>query len=113
MANDQNGIDVGKLVAQCKVQRGVAKGQITRVKRWIESSGGHANEFELQTKLELLEHYFQQFDKVQSTIEQNDDEELAGNDRETVEDHYFAIKSKLLSQLQPARSSITNVTHTA
>lgn len=87
---------LAKRISDFRIQRGVIKGQQTKMKTYMEIKAENANEFELETKLGLLETYFTNFDKIQSNLESLDDQEQNSNDREEFEDVYFELKSRLL-----------------
>ena len=81
-----------------EVQRRVIKGQLSKLKTYLETRASLANEFKVQTKFELLEDYFKKINIIQDNLDIIIGGEEDSSDREIVEELFFMFKSKLINK---------------
>lgn len=89
------------LISELRIKRGVVQTQQTKMKTFIETPGRNLSQFELQTRLNLLENYLCRFEEIQSNLEILDEDEPKSDKRELYEQNYISIKSKISELLNP------------
>jgi hypothetical protein len=88
---------------QCKRlvrQRAVAKSQLTRLPKFVESDEQKVND--LQVRYEELPNIFCKFDAAQSELELSEDDVDHFDGREAFENQYYQVKARFIELLRPA-----------
>lgn len=98
-----------RLKVELRNARGIHKGSVTKLEKWIEASDISKDEHDVDAKLEMLDTFFRQFCAVQDQLEALDSKETA--EREEMEKRVFTAKAtlkRLRFKLTTGRSGSTS-----
>jgi hypothetical protein len=80
-------------------QRAVAKSQLTRLQKFVESDKQKVTD--LQLRYEELPNIFCKFDAAQTELELSEDDVAHFDERELFETQYFQVKARFIELLRP------------
>ncbi|XP_057656756.1 uncharacterized protein LOC130894159 [Diorhabda carinulata] len=82
------------MISRLVSRRGQLKGQLTRFKKFVADSNNNSKITEIYTRMQRMELIFDEFNKVQTEIEQYDESEQNFSERVTFEDDYYETVAK-------------------
>lgn len=85
--------ELEKKKTELRNARGVHKGSVTKLEKWIDAEEPDRDEHEVDARIDLLDVFFRQFCAVQDQLEALDQKELA--EREEMEKRVVTAKAKL------------------
>lgn len=98
------------------LKRGQIKAKITRFKTFIDSITEDSNFTELKKRIEKLDLIFNEFENIQTQIEEHDSSERQETERDSFESLYYEVAAKgedLVHTYTPVRSSSSTSSSTS